>query len=198
MGFRLITPPGSAAEDLLDRLRAHIRVDGEDELLTAILDAVVRQLDGAMGELGRTVLQQTWAWDLPAFPDEALQLPLPPCQADAGWTVTSVSYVDEDGASQTLVANTDYLAPAGRGYLQLAANASWPATAERPDAVTITIQSGSTTVAGLPGNLVAALMLMAGDLYKHRETTVEGTITNRAPMSTTVEALLCQYRYWRS
>lgn len=72
----LVTPPvGQVVE--LPELKAHLRVDhDDDDILIASLEmAAVAHLDGWTGILGRCILPQTWAVNLPAgchvlpFPD---------------------------------------------------------------------------------------------------------------------------------
>ena len=48
----------------------------------------------------------------------------------------------------------------------------------------------------LPAPIKAAVLLMIGDLYEHRETVVIGTISSRIPVSTAVESLLSTYRVY--
>lgn len=203
MTLRLVTAPAPFSDDadFLARVKAHVAVDesvgeDQDDLIKAYIDAAVAQIDGGAGELGRTLLTQTWALDLPAFPTETLALPVPPVQLDGEWTVDSVTYFDTDGVQWTLP-TTDYHAPDGRGYL-IEDGDGFPSTIERPDALTITVTSGSTLVNDLPKNVLAAIMLMVGDLYANRETVVTGTVTQNIPMSTTVAALLARHRYWRA
>lgn len=201
MTLRLVTAPTPFSDDaaFLARVKAHVAVDesvgeDQDDLIKAYIDAAVAQIDGGAGELGRSLLTQTWALDLPKFPTETLALPVPPVQLDAEWTVDSVTYFDTDGVQWTLP-TTDYHAPDGRGYL-IEDGDGFPDTAERPDAVTITVTSGSTSVDDLPKNVLAAIMLMVGDLYANRETV--GPQVQQVPMSTTVAALLARHRYWRA
>lgn len=201
MTLRLVTAPTPFSDDadFLARVKAHVAVDesvgeDQDDLIKAYIDAAVAQIDGGAGELGRTLLTQTWALDLPAFPTETLALPVPPVQLDGEWTVDSVTYFDTDGVQWTLP-TTDYHAPDGRGYL-IEDGDGFPETAERPDAVTVTVTSGSTLVNDLPKNVLAAIMLMVGDLYANRETV--GAQVQQVPMSTTVAALLARHRYWRA
>lgn len=62
----LVTPPASPVVPLAE-LRAHLRVDGtsEDALIQSLEAAAVAYLDGWKGILGRAILTQTWAVDLP-------------------------------------------------------------------------------------------------------------------------------------
>jgi len=200
MGYRLIEAPADVSGDLLERAIAHVAADSsEADMLRNQLKASIATLDGANGALGRTIMAQTWAWDVDAFPADGrpLHLPLPPCQGGADWLVDSVSYFDVEGVSRTLTAGVDYVAPAGRGFLIPVIGGSWPDAAAWPGAVTVTVTSGSDDVAALPENLVAAVLLMVGDLFKNRETTVEGTISAKVPMSTTVTNLLAGLVYTR-
>lgn len=203
MTLRLITPPElvSADEAFLARVKEHVSVDEsvgdeQDDLIMAYIDAAVAQIDGGAGELGRTLLEQTWALDLPSFPTSPLSLPVPPVEQGAGWVVDSVTYFDGENVQRTL-GSADYLAPDGRGYFT-DAGAGFPETYDRPDAVTITVTSGSAEVSDLPANVLAAIQLMVGDLYAHRETATASSTVLEVPMSMTVKALLARHRYWRA
>ncbi|CAH0355305.1 head-tail connector protein [Sphingobium sp. CECT 9361] len=48
----------------------------------------------------------------------------------------------------------------------------------------------------VPAPIIAAILLMTGDLYANRETAIVGS-ASAIPMSTTVENLLSPYQVWR-
>ena len=75
----LVTPPTAEPVTLPD-MKAHLRVDhdDEDELISLLIDGATAHLDGWRGVLGRAILPQTWAqeWTCPgpyrlALPDAA-------------------------------------------------------------------------------------------------------------------------------
>ena len=59
--LRLVSPP-TLPVVTLDEVKAHLRVDFEDEdsLIQGYIDAAVAYLDGADGVLGRALSPQTW------------------------------------------------------------------------------------------------------------------------------------------
>lgn len=99
----LVTPPVGPVVDLIE-LKQHLRVDhGDDDALIASLQlAAVAHMDGWTGILGRCILAQTWAVDLPAgchvlpFPDvtaavtivEGTEVPLDLTRGPSGYQVT--------------------------------------------------------------------------------------------------------------
>ena len=90
-----------------------------DALIGELIAAAVAQLDGPNGWLGRFLVEQTWDYKIDAFPEHGscIKLPLWPVQS-----LTSISYVDTDGNSQTW----------GAAY-----GKSWPATRDQKEAVTL-------------------------------------------------------------
>jgi uncharacterized phiE125 gp8 family phage protein len=161
------------AADLVDLavLKQHLRVEhsADDVLITLIRDAATAHLDGWSGVMGRCLVSQTWAQSFPGFPCGALlRLPFPDVSA-----VASIAYVDSAGAAQTLSASlyrpgNDALG----GFVMLDDAASWPATDERPAAVTVTFTAGYGPAAAVPASIRAAILLIAGSLWLSREATV--------------------------
>jgi uncharacterized phiE125 gp8 family phage protein len=70
----------------------------------------------------------------------------------------------------------------------------WPATADRPDAVRVTMTAGYGGPADVPAPLRAAILLMTGDLYRFRESVAVGAAVAELPVSTSVGALIAPYR----
>jgi uncharacterized phiE125 gp8 family phage protein len=90
---------------------------------------------------GRTLLTTTWQWVLDGFPSgsKSIYLPMPPLLA-----VSSVTYVDTDGDTQTLSGTTDYKALTSRepGEVALRYNQTWPETYDENDVVTVEYTAG--------------------------------------------------------
>ncbi|MFS2007968.1 hypothetical protein ACEN9F_30610 [Duganella sp. CT11-25] len=135
----------------LDAAKSALRIDGADmdALVTTWTKGVIAQLEH---EVGQCMMEQTWEVRLPAFPgvpcwaigqpaprlqDNEISLPHPVLD------VTSVQYIDVDGATQTL-APEEYRLNSGRyaSKLSPARGASWPATAEDDAAVVVAVQCG--------------------------------------------------------
>lgn len=191
MGLIRVTPATAELVTLADA-KAHLRVDedltDEDDLVTTLRDAAI---DLVESYLHRALLQQTWRLTLDAFPecDRFVRLPRPNLLA-----VTAVGYVDADGAPQTM-APADYVADAATlpGELALAYGASWPVARCQRNAVTITFTAGyGSAAAAVPKAIIAAVLLVLGDLYANREGQIVGTIVAENP---TVVALLASHLY---
>jgi len=136
-----------------------------DTELTAMLGAAVAQLDGREGLLGRAMVTQTWELLLDAFPCGDIELPLPPLQS-----VTSISYVDEDGATQTLATSVYGVdTTCEPGVVHLKYDQEWPATRDERNAVTIRFVCGYGAAAAVPERLKSAMKLHIADLDANRE-----------------------------
>lgn len=178
----VVTPPDPVVSyaDAVARLR--LASDGEQADVEAMIAAATATIDGPGGWLGRSIGVQTLEARLDTFCGD-LKLPYPPI-AD----VMSVKYIDAAGTLQTVSPSDYYLAGADFCW---ADGFSPPATKAQREAVRIQYDAGYEDV---PPNILAAILLMVGDLYANRETAVVGTVTAAVPMSTTVEALLAPSR----
>lgn len=167
---RLTTAPAANVVSL-EEAKAHARLDApeEDALLAGFIATAAARLDGFDGILGRALLTQTWAADLPGFPKgDMIRLPLGPAQS-----ITSITYFDSGGASQTFGANNYRLHEDRHGpFVRLASGSTWPDTETRDDAVTITWAAGYGDNPGdVPEPLRTAIALIAAHLFENREAT---------------------------
>lgn len=132
----LVTAPATTPVTLAEA-KAEIPVlhSDDDTRITRYINAATAHLDGYKGVLGNAIVTQTWKLTLPEFEDR-MRLPLPPVQS-----LTSVTYLDADEASQTF--SSVHLETDGVDtWVALDTDASWPTTANRDDAVTITFVTG--------------------------------------------------------
>ena len=173
----------------LAEIQTHVRSDiAADETYLADLIGVAREHVEEM--TGRALVTQTWALDLDAFPgSRVIKLPRPPLIA-----VTGVTYMDADGATQTVDA-ADYIAHAtgdDPAEVSLAYNASWPSTYSERDAVTVTYTAGyGPNAEDVPAALRHAIKLLAGHMYAHREPEITGAVVARLGLS--FDALISPY-----
>jgi uncharacterized phiE125 gp8 family phage protein len=170
MNYRASQP---ATEPIsLEQARDHLRIVPYGSPLSHPDDAYVEGLISAARAwvqeyLGRAIGTQTVELALDSFTDK-IELPLSPVQA-----VQSVSYVDTNGASQTVASfqlNT-FKTPA---VLRPAYNQSWPSTRDQENAVTITYTAGYTVGESpdyneLPQPVISAMYLIIGHLYENRQ-----------------------------
>jgi hypothetical protein len=109
-----------------------------------------------------------WGWMTPTW--SAIDL-RPPVQS-----ITSITYVDPSGNTQTLASSGYTLATGTPGRVFPAINKIWPATAVGiPGAVSIEFISGVATADLVPDDWKEAIKLAVGSTYENREQTVIGT-----------------------
>ncbi len=144
-----ITPP-DAEPVSVDDVKLSARVDAEtfDDQLALLLIPAIRA--EAEHRLGRRLITQTVELVLDAFPAGEIDLRLPSVQS-----VTSIKYMDTAGAEQTVI-NTDYSldTAASPGRVLLDTDATWPATADVPNAVRVRYVVGyGDDDASVPANI---------------------------------------------
>jgi uncharacterized phiE125 gp8 family phage protein len=189
MWLRLLTLPAETPLSLAEA-KAHLRVDHADEdgLITALIEAATRHLDGRDGILNRALVTQDWEYRIAAFPAcGAIKLPFPPLQS-----VTAVSYVDAAGAVQTLP-SSDYVVDTAtyEGQIRRAFGIAWPATRCEEHAVRVTFKAGYGTASAVPAPIKQAMKFMIGHFYENREAVGEAAFAE-LPMA--VRYLLGPYR----
>jgi uncharacterized phiE125 gp8 family phage protein len=180
MAVRVITPPATLPLTLAEA-KAHLRVDHDDEdaLISTYLAAATKHAEEFTG---RAFITQTLELVLDEFKPQIF-IPRPPLQY-----VMSVLYADEpSGAEQLLTENTDYVVDTANepGWV-VAVGGEWPPTRDVVNAVRIRYVAGyisgdSPPVASVPEDIKAAILLMTGSLYSHRESVVVGTIAGQLP-----------------
>lgn len=189
----------------LTEAKLHLRVDdtADDSLITILLTAARKW---AEGECRRAFMTQTWRLTLDRFPPLGQSL-LPStgltsagaqAKADVALkrppvaSVSSVQYVDPNGATQTL-ATSEYVTDLASLPIVIspAYGKSWPATRDQKNAVTIDFVAGYGGAAAVPADIKAAILLQLGDLYQNREAQIVGTIVSA---NATAAALLGPYR----
>lgn len=175
----------------LAQAKQHLRktTDDEDALILAL---IVTAREQAESYTGRRFITQTWDYFLDRFPycPEVFEIPYAPLQS-----VSSVKYVDEAGAEQTINAldyQVDVKSEPGR--IAPAYNKSWPSPRYQMNAVTIRFVCGYGLAAAVPYSISAAMLLIIGELFSNREETVPGSV---AELPRAVDSLLAPYRVIR-
>lgn len=154
--------------------RLHLRLDTmgsppthpDDALVTALI-TVAREAVENFTEL--TVAVNTFQLKLDYFADLAIDLGTYPVNS-----ITSITYVDTNGATQTIPSG-DYVLDnfSKPAQIVLAYDKQWPAVRNQPNAVTVTFQAGFTgntspVVNKMPKALEQAMLLTITDLYENR------------------------------
>jgi uncharacterized phiE125 gp8 family phage protein len=137
----------------------------------------------------RALITQTWELTQSSFPSWDLCLPRPPFQS-----LTSITYTDDDGATQTLSPSLYQVSSGSPAVVQPTYGEVWPTT--RPstlDAVTITFLAGygddSTAIPAEFQNLIAELVAFR---FMNRGD-VQGAIPNHIMWS--MKSLRCGAMY---
>ncbi|MCA8984513.1 MAG: head-tail connector protein [Planctomycetaceae bacterium] len=187
MGVRVIQQPTEESLSLAEA-KAHLRVDVDDEdaligsLITAARLTVERQC-------WRQVAQATLRFTLDAFPAcSVIYLPRPPLVS-----VESIQYEDLAGETRTLDAGDYFVDDTSEpGRISLKSGYAWPETNLQPGCVVIDYVAGLDPE-DVPADLKAAMLLIVGHLYAHREGVVAGQAVNELPLG--VSALLSLHRF---
>ena len=137
----------------------------------------------------RAFLTQTWILRLQGFGSGPIILPKPPLSS-----VTSVTYLDSAGVSQTW--STDFYdleQPTGQhalhGSIHLEYGETYPSTRGVVDDVTITYVAGYGAAAtAVPAAIKHAVLMLIEDLYRQRGSQILGT--TQTPALMTAERLL--------
>lgn len=167
----------------------HLRLDlvgsppshPDDSLVESLITAVRQD---AESYLGIAIANQTYALALDGFPQKEIQLGTWPVTQ-----VTSIAYVDKNGATQTLSASAytldDFHKPA-----VLHPTGEWPDTKAVPNAVIVTFRAGFTDGQSpnpypLPKSIKQAMLMLLGHLYERREAVNVGNIVTDYPLGYT-------------
>lgn len=153
MGYKVITP--AAAPLTIEELRLEMRLDTvggvhpDDARLLGFLAGAMQLAEQLTNS---PIGQQTLEMGLDEFPDGAIKLPMPPAQS-----VSSLTYVDLAGATQTLAPSAYTLDEYDPQWVLPAYGTTWPATLDTANAVKVRYVAGTTT---LPPAVRAALLLL--------------------------------------
>lgn len=159
-------------------------ITDEDDLLSALITAAREY-----GELvtRRTFVTSTWTMTLDDFPyvHRAIELRMPPLAS-----VTSITYIDTNGDSQTLAASTyDVDTSSVPGRVVLKPSESWPETEYlRANAVTIVYVAGYGDAGDVPQRLRQAVLLLAAHWFNVREAVTAAVAVREVPLG--VKSLL--------
>lgn len=189
MTHRLITAPTVEPVTIAEAgLHCRIDCDLENALLSSLIAAARQHIEAYTG---RALVTQTWELRAQYFPD-AFELPRAPVQS-----ITSVSYVDIAGVTQTLPGDqytliADIGPHAQPGRMVPAYLATWPACRGYEDDVRVRYVAGYGNGQAVPQPIRAAMLLLIGHLYENREAVITGTGVNDLPLG--VAALLAPYK----
>jgi uncharacterized phiE125 gp8 family phage protein len=170
--YKITTAPTSEPITLLEaktQLRIESDLTDDDVWLTTALTIVREQVEALTN---RSIMPQTMELALAKFED-VIELPRPPYTS-----LTSITYYDEDNASQTLSSAlylvNDFVEPA---QVVKESAQSYPAVYARPDAIRLTFVAGYANAAAVPTSMKQAMLMLLTDLYDNRSATTFGGST---------------------
>lgn len=178
MAFRLITA-GTGAAITLAEAKAHCRVDttAEDALLEGLISAATTYVEQYTS---LALSEQTWELVTGQWKSEyLLKAPVR--------SVTSIKYVDEDGAEQTVSSSLYTLDDTTNRVLMLE-DFTEPALRGEDSDITIRFVTGLVTV---PQPIKLAILLLIALWYDNRAAASDRAMM---PMPHAVDALLANYR----
>lgn len=186
MTLSLVTAPALEPVTLAQqKLHSRIVSDAEDSLIEGFIRAARIHAETVQR---RQLITAMWRLSLDQFPCGPIYLPLPPLQS-----VTSVTYVDAAGQTQTLAdCQVDTYREPGR--IVPAYGSLWPTARCQPNSVNVIFVAGYGDLSSdVPESTRQAIKLLAGHYFENREAVVVGTITSVLPMA--VDALLSDGKF---
>ncbi len=173
----------------VDDQKAHLRIDTDDDdaYIATCITAARQWIEG---QTKRAIMNQTWDYGIDYhWPvrngRHRIDFPLNPVTAPASPETTVITYVDDNGTTQTL-AQTQYTVVSRRhgSFIVPAFNATWPSIRSVPNAITVRFRAGDSS--NIPQELHRAVLILAAHYYEERETAAD------APPA--VEALISPFR----
>lgn len=143
--------------------KQHLRVDddNEDELISLLIQ-VSREM--AEKETNRSFITQERVVKLDYFPRcGEIKIPFGPVSE-----VSEITYFDEAEVEQTLDPSLYYV-DLDSDIPRVVIKDYWPATFDKPNAVSITYTAGYGDNENVPGPIKSAMLLILGHLYENRE-----------------------------
>lgn len=161
MNLTLVSP-ATISPLSIPEAKEWLRLDHTTE--DAVVGSLVEAVRLTAERYGIAIGSQTWDWRMEWFPP-VIRLPLNPVQS-----ITSITYTDSDGTSQTLASSKYqfdmYSCPA---RIEPAYGTSWPATRRIQNAVKVRFVAGydlsGATPEPLPEDLLQAMRLALWDAY---------------------------------
>ena len=168
MGHTRLTAPAEEPIDLADA-KSHLRVDHNDEdLLISAL--IVAAREAAEARTGRALVSQQWRYTAAEWADDM------PLQHPPLISVQTITYLDADGARQTLdPALYQVVTDTLQGSVCKAYGSSWPTARNEPGSIRIDYTAGYGNAAAIPQAIKVWMLLVIGTWYTQRESLATNT-----------------------
>lgn len=196
MGISVVTPPTSDPLSLIEaKDHLHVTETDQDGLIAGYILAAREFVENSTHlRLVTQTLDLTVddGWPVVSVRGVCrtrIEFPVKPVQS-----VTSVTYVDGNGAPQTLAADQYTLSKDGAvHFIEPAYGVTWPTTRCQTAAITVRFVAGYAQ-AEVPPSLLQAIRWLVGHQYENREAVSAGTL-NEIPLG--LEAMISQHRFSR-
>lgn len=160
---------------------AHCRIDIDEGDMVSAYIAAARWLAETIADC--QLMPATWKLYMDEFPDE-IRVPRPPLSS-----VTSITYVDSTGTTQTLSSalySVDTFSRPGR--IVPAYGETWPSTRGTQNDVIVTFVAGfgstnDAAVGAMPKELKLGMLHLVAHWYENREPVNIGNIVNPLPLA---------------
>ncbi len=173
-----VTTEATADPITVEDAKHHCRVDTHDDdaYIKSLIEAATTWCENIQG---RAYITQTITAKYDAFPGY-FELPRPPLQS-----VTSITYVDQDGTTQTVDSSTYVVDTHSEpGRITRAYEKEWPYDVRAiENAVVVTYVAGYGAPADVPERIKHAIRLMVAHWYEHREMAMVGVSISKIPAS---------------
>lgn len=183
--YRQIT--GAVQEPInLREAEVFLKIDEniETSLVSSLITAARKKIENYTN---RVLITQTWEMILDKWPDEPLlYIDFPPLQS-----ITHIKYYNTNNILTTWDSTNYYLNQYAEPAFIVPVDV-FPATYDRPEAITIRFVCGYQGKDKVPEPICQALRLMVGHFYENRELTIKGTQVSEMPYG--IEFLLNDYR----
>jgi uncharacterized phiE125 gp8 family phage protein len=157
------TAPSETVVNLTEaKAQMVVNHDTDDTLIGFLISAATRELQVLAG---RQFVDATFKMYLDEFPPgDSIRIPRSPLDS-----VTSVTYVDGNGVTQTFSTDDyDVDTKGKRGSIRLADGSVWPTTKFTLNAVTIEFVAGYGAATVVPDVHKQAILVVVSDLYENR------------------------------
>lgn len=145
----------------VDEILPHVRADDSPEVRSMLLDYISAAREVIENDAQVSLVQRTTIIYLDCFPCGPIEIRYPPVQS-----VTSISYIDGAGDTQTLAAElyrVDLTSKPGRIYP--AYGQTWPSTLDVSNAVVVTVPTGYASVGLIPPCAKQAMRIAVKSMY---------------------------------
>jgi uncharacterized phiE125 gp8 family phage protein len=152
----VVTPPASEPITLEEAKKHVFIADSDNSFDQELIFAIQAAREQWESDTDTATISRTVSVTLDYFSGQVIELLMRPMRS-----VTSVVYYDQNDAIQTLSTDIYHVDLPGRA-IRLVENESWPTTAIRWDAVTITYVIGEASRAAVPAVAKQAMLLLIG------------------------------------